>query len=80
MSTLRPGSGAQLGLGCVTLGREIDRDAAFTMLDHATTLGWSHLDTAAAYGNGVSEQLVGEWLAKSGTRTRFTVATKILPP
>src|SRR3954468_24152831 len=49
-----------LGLGCVTFGREIDRAASFAMLDHAMELGWTHLDTAAAYGNGASERIIGE--------------------
>src|SRR4051812_16122932 len=69
-----------LGLGCVTFGREIDPTASFAMLDHAMELGWTHLDTAAAYGNGASELIIGEWLARSGRRERLTVATKILPP
>jgi aryl-alcohol dehydrogenase-like predicted oxidoreductase len=64
----------------VTFGREIDRAASFAMLDRAAELGWTHLDTAAAYGAGASEQIVGEWLAAHGGRERFTVCTKILPP
>jgi aryl-alcohol dehydrogenase-like predicted oxidoreductase len=70
----------ELGLGCVTFGREIDRAASFAMLDQAAELGWTHLDTAAAYGAGASEQIVGEWLAAHGGRERFTLCTKILPP
>lgn len=38
------------------------------------------LDTASAYGDGASEQIVGEWLALRGGRGRFTLCTKILPP
>jgi aryl-alcohol dehydrogenase-like predicted oxidoreductase len=73
-------SRAAIGLGCVTFGREIDRTTSFTMLDHAATLGWTHLDTAAAYGGGASEQVVGDWLKANGARDRFTLCTKILPP
>lgn len=64
----------------MTFGREIDRAASFAMLDRAAELGWTHLDTAAAYGAGASEQIVGEWLAAHGGRQRFTLCTKILPP
>jgi aryl-alcohol dehydrogenase-like predicted oxidoreductase len=70
----------QLGLGCVTFGREIDRLAAFAMMDHAIARGVTVFDTAAAYGNGASELIVGEWLASRGTRDRITVASKLLPP
>lgn len=73
-------SAAAIGLGCVTFGREIDRAASFAMLDHAAALGWTHLDTAAAYGGGASEKVVGDWLKANGARARFTLCTKILPP
>lgn len=38
------------------------------------------LDSAAAYGGGASETIVGEWLAQRGVDDRVRVATKILPP
>jgi aryl-alcohol dehydrogenase-like predicted oxidoreductase len=69
-----------LGLGCVTFGREIDRAAAFAMMDHAAAEGIRFFDTAAAYGGGASESLVGEWLASRNSRAVVTVATKLLPP
>lgn len=69
-----------LGLGCVTFGREIDRDASFAMLDHAASRGITMLDTAAAYGSGASEAIVGTWITERGARRRVTIATKILPP
>lgn len=69
-----------LGLGCVTFGREIDRDASFGMMDYALAHGITFFDTAAAYGSGASETIVGEWIAARASRTRVTLATKILPP
>ena len=71
---------ARLGLGCVTFGREIDRTNAFAMMDHAVAHDIVFFDTAAAYGGGMSETIVGEWLRERGTRKRITLATKILPP
>lgn len=71
---------AALGLGCVTFGREIGRGAAFGMMDYALEHGLTLFDTAAAYGGGNSELIVGEWLAERGTRARITLATKLLPP
>lgn len=73
-------SPAALGLGCVTFGREIDRTAAFSMMDYAVEHGLTTFDTAAAYGGGNSETIVGEWLAKRGIRTAVTLCTKLLPP
>jgi 1-deoxyxylulose-5-phosphate synthase len=69
----------RIGLGCVTFGREIDEAASFALLDHALALGVKHFDTAAAYGGGASESILGKWLA-SRKPEGITVATKILPP
>lgn len=69
----------QIGLGCVTFGREIDVAASFALLDHALARGVRHFDTAAAYGGGASEAILGKWLA-SRKPQGITVATKILPP
>lgn len=69
-----------LGLGCVTFGREIDRTTAFAMMDCALEAGLTLFDTAAAYGAGNSETIVGEWITSRGARERITLATKLLPP
>lgn len=69
----------QIGLGCVTFGREIDEAASFALLDHALERGVRHFDTAAAYGGGASETILGKWLA-SRKPQGITIATKILPP
>src|SRR5690606_21452280 len=37
------------------------------------------VDTAEMYGNGVSEQILGAWLAARGNRDRVVVATKASP-
>ncbi len=66
-----------IGLGCVTFGREIDRQAAFAVIDHAVERGINLLDTAAAYGNGASESVLGDWLASRNTRGRIVLATKV---
>lgn len=69
----------KIGLGCVTFGREIDEVASFALLDHALECGVRHFDTAAAYGGGASEAILGRWLA-SRRPVGITIATKILPP
>lgn len=70
---------ANIGLGCVTFGREINKDTSFALMDHALDIGVTHFDTAAAYSNGLSETIVGEWLAARDTKN-ISIATKILPP
>lgn len=80
MSTL-PMIFGPIGLGCVTFGREIDEAASFALLDHAWERGIRFLDTAAAYGGGASESIVGAWLAARRARPGSpVVATKLLPP
>ncbi|MBW7892081.1 MAG: aldo/keto reductase [Chitinophagaceae bacterium] len=69
------------GLGCVTFGREIDRQTAFALMDYAVENGITFFDTAAAYGDGASEKIIGEW--KTDRRPysdAILIATKILPP
>ncbi|WP_395745706.1 aldo/keto reductase [Prosthecobacter sp.] len=70
---------SQIGLGCVTLGREIDEEASMVLLDHALARGVRLFDTAAAYGQGASENILGRWVA-SRRPEGITIATKILPP
>jgi aryl-alcohol dehydrogenase-like predicted oxidoreductase len=72
-----------LGLGCGTFGREIDRTAAFAMMDQAWANQILHFDTAEAYGRpaGMSESIIGAWLASRRPPPRsLFLATKMLRP
>lgn len=72
---------SKIGLGCVTFGREIGREASFAMMDHARDRGVTFFDTAAAYGAGASETIVGSWLrARKNAADQVMIATKMLPP
>jgi 1-deoxyxylulose-5-phosphate synthase len=72
---------SKIGLGCVTFGREIDRSASFRMMDYACSNGITFFDTAAAYGNGISESIIGEWIAnRRAFPDSIFIATKLLPP
>ena len=72
---------SQIGLGCVTFGREIDEAAAHGLLDHAFAREVTFFDTASAYAQGASERILGRWLAsRRPAAGSVTVATKILPP
>lgn len=68
---------SSIGMGCVTFGREIDRDASFEVLDHAVERGITLFDTAEAYASGASESVLGEWIAARGVRDRIVLATKV---
>lgn len=70
-----------IGLGCVTFGREIDEAASHALLDHAHARGVCFFDTAAAYGAGASERILGSWLAsRRPAASAVSIATKMLPP
>ena len=72
---------SSIGLGCVTFGREIDEAAAHELLDHAVARGVVFFDTAAAYGAGASEKILGSWLAsRRPAAGSVSIATKMLPP
>ncbi len=71
---------SRIGLGCVTFGREIDRDTSFTVLDRALEAGITLFDTAEAYAAGRSEEVLGEWAARRGVRDRIVLATKVTKP
>ena len=59
-----------------------DRNRALALLDHARDIGLTRFDTANTYGGGVSETVLGEWLAVQGEsyRASVEVATKVGNP
>lgn len=71
----------KLALGCVTFGREIDKETAFSLMDEAYANGIVDFDTAAAYGGGSSEEIIGQWLIQNTAKAKdIRLATKVLPP
>jgi uncharacterized protein len=52
-----------------------DEDKAIAALNHAIDLGITYIDTAHAYGNGLSEERIGRVMATR--RKEVTLATKI---
>lgn len=70
-----------IGLGSANFGREIDKAAAFAIMDRALTRNINLFDTAPSYGKGVSESIIGEWLLSRhpGSGSIF-VSTKASPP
>ena len=72
---------SDIGLGCATFGREIDEAAAHVLLDYAVARGITFFDTALSYGEGVSEGILGTWVAsRRPSADSFALATKLMPP
>src|SRR5687768_13395955 len=69
---------AEIGLGCMNLshayGVPPDRETALALLHAALELGIDHFDTAALYGFGGNETLVGAALRP--VRQRIFLASK----
>jgi aryl-alcohol dehydrogenase-like predicted oxidoreductase len=65
----------RLGLGTVRF-RLNRQDEAFEVLDTWADLGGDLIDTAAVYGGGESERVVGAWIAANGVRERVVILTK----
>ncbi|MEQ1571236.1 MAG: aldo/keto reductase [Myxococcota bacterium] len=66
---------AALALGCMNFGQRTPAAEARRIVDRALDAGIGWLDTANAYGDGVSERIVGE--ALRGRRAAARVATKV---
>ena len=50
-------------LGTMTFGAEATEDTSFAILDDYFAAGGNFIDTADVYSQGVSEQIIGRWLA-----------------
>jgi len=76
--TLGPFEVSAIGLGCMSLshayGAPPPVEAGEELLLRALDLGYSFFDTAALYGGGANESLVGK--ALSSRRDEFTLASK----
>ena len=54
-------------LGTMTFGDETDEAGAHAQLDRYVEAGGNFVDTADVYSAGVSEEIIGRWLAKTGS-------------
>jgi aryl-alcohol dehydrogenase-like predicted oxidoreductase len=66
-----------LALSGKRFGSHISDAGATETLDAYAALGGNFLDTADAYGEGRSEQIVGDWMRQRGNRDRMVVSTKL---
>jgi len=64
------------GLGTMTFGNESDETTSHALLDRYVEAGGNFIDTADVYTKGVSEEIIGRWLASTGRRDDLIIATK----
>ncbi len=72
-----------LCLGTMNFGPQTSEAESFSIMDHALELGINFVDPAHGYGGGtpgegITEQIIGRWLAQGeGRRERIVLATKV---
>lgn len=70
---------SELCLGSMTFGGDSDERASHRLLDRFVEAGGNFVDTADVYGGGVSEEILGRWLARR-PRDDLVIATKLFWP
>src|SRR6185436_6625549 len=72
---------SRIGLGTMNFGPQTSEKDGWAIMDRALDAGVNFFDTANVYGwkkgEGITEQIVGRWLAQGGRRDRIVLATKV---
>src|SRR5438874_11387555 len=73
---------SRLCLGTMNFGPQTSEADSFAIMDKALELGINFFDTADVYGwklgEGITEQIIGRWLAQGGARReQIVLATKV---
>lgn len=71
---------SELCLGTMLFGGRTAEEEAHRIVDRALDCGVNFIDTANAYGRGVSESVLGRALKANGQRERIVLATKVFAP
>lgn len=81
---------SRLCLGTMNFGYVTDEQESFRVMDEAVSRGINFFDSADVYGGpqkpdmekgfGISEEIIGRWLEKSGKRDELVIATKCYQP
>lgn len=81
---------SRLALGTMNFGDKADEATSHAILDSALDRGITFIDTADVYGGpqspdmaqgyGLSEEIIGRWLQRSGRRDDVVLATKVYQP
>jgi aryl-alcohol dehydrogenase-like predicted oxidoreductase len=69
---------SRLCLGTMNFGRQTTEEDSHAIMDRALELGINFFDTANVYGGrGLTETIIGNWLAQGGRREQIVLATKV---
>jgi aryl-alcohol dehydrogenase-like predicted oxidoreductase len=73
---------SRLCLGTMNFGPQTSEEDSYAIMDQALEVGINFFDTANVYGwklgEGVTEQIIGRWLAQGGgRREKIVLATKV---
>ena len=73
---------SRLCLGTMNFGPQTTEEDSYAIMDKALDLGFNFFDTADVYGwkkgEGITEQIIGRWLAQGGgRRDQIVLATKV---
>ncbi|HEY6740793.1 MAG TPA: aldo/keto reductase, partial [Lapillicoccus sp.] len=81
---------SRIAFGTMDFGYLLDEASSFDVMDTAVDVGINHFDTADVFGGpqaadmtkgyGVSEEVIGRWLQRSGRRDEIVLATKAYQP
>ena len=81
---------SRIGVGTMAFGYTAGESTSFDIMDAAVDAGINYFDTADVYGGpqtadmakgyGVSEEIIGRWLKRSGHRDDIVLATKLYQP
>lgn len=81
---------SRITLGTMNFGELTDESTSFKIMDEAIEKGINFFDTADVYGGpqspdmkkgfGISEEIIGHWLAQGGRRDKIVLATKAYQP
>lgn len=81
---------SRLCLGTMNFGEMTDEPTSFRILDAAVEADINFVDTADVYGGpqspdmekgfGLSEEIIGRWIAERGSRNDIVLATKVYQP
>ncbi len=71
---------SRLCLGTMNFGPHTSEAVSFKIMDQALDSGINFFDTANVYGGkmgeGITEQIIGRWIAQNGRRDKIVLATK----
>ncbi|MCF7808315.1 MAG: aldo/keto reductase [Candidatus Marinimicrobia bacterium] len=72
---------SRLCLGTMNFGTQTEEKQSFEIMDKALELGINFFDSADVYGwgvkKGLTEEIIGRWLAQGNRRDQIVLATKV---